>query len=42
MSADISQNELKIIQEKKRAYEQAKKNGSTDLQDKARQYHDVF
>jgi hypothetical protein len=41
MSADITPNELKVIAEKKKAYDDAIKNKSQDMPDKARQYHDA-
>lgn len=41
MSADISKDELKVIQEKKKAYDDALKKGSTNMPDLAREYHDA-
>lgn len=41
MSSDITTDELKIIQEKKKAYDQALKDGSANMPDLAREYHDA-
>lgn len=38
---DITTDELKDIQIKKKAYDEALKNGSTEMPDRARQYHDA-